>query len=66
MNLAPQDAAAEISDADLDNISGGLAIGGSGSLCAETPIGAVAADLVAIGTPDGVTAGGALHIAAAH
>ncbi|PZG96052.1 hypothetical protein C1I97_26595 [Streptomyces sp. NTH33] len=63
MNLAPQVATAEISDADLDNVSGGLAAGGSGGLCAETPIAAVTSDLLAIATPEGVAVGAAVHTA---
>lgn len=64
MNFVPQVATTDISDADLDNVSGGLAIGGSGGLCVETPIASVAADLLAVATPDGVTTGMALHAAA--
>ncbi|MFE2093475.1 hypothetical protein [Streptomyces sp. NPDC059460] len=64
MNLAPQVATAEISDADLDNVSGGLAVGGSGGLYAETPAAAVTSDLLAIATPEGVAAGTTVHTAA--
>jgi hypothetical protein len=63
MNLAPQVATAEISDADLDNVSGGLA-GGSGGLYVETPVAAVTSDLLAVATPEGVAAGAAVHTAA--
>lgn len=64
MNLAPRVATAEISDADLDNVSGGLAVGGSGGLYLETPIAAITSDLLAIATPEGVAAGAAVHTAA--
>ncbi|MFB6960218.1 hypothetical protein ACFCYB_25160 [Streptomyces sp. NPDC056309] len=64
MNLAPQVATAEISDADLDNVSGGLAVGGFGGLCVDTPIAAVGADVMAIATPEGVTAGTSVHTTA--
>ncbi|WP_112467385.1 hypothetical protein [Streptomyces triticisoli] len=64
MNPAPQVATAEISDADLDNVSGGLAAGGSGDLCVETPVATVTSDLLAVATPEGVAAGTAVHTAA--
>ncbi|MFF4760535.1 type A2 lantipeptide [Streptomyces sp. NPDC001292] len=62
MNPAPQVATAEISDADLDNISGGLAVGGG--LYAETPIADVASGHLVIATPEGVAADAAVHTAA--
>ncbi|MFE7217016.1 type A2 lantipeptide [Streptomyces sp. NPDC001698] len=62
MNLAPQVATAEISDADLDNVSGGLAVGGG--LYAETPIADVSSGFLAIATPEGVAAGAAVNTAA--
>ncbi|MGW3357213.1 hypothetical protein ACWDFL_17590 [Streptomyces bungoensis] len=64
MNFVPQVATTEISDADLDNVSGGLAVGGSGGLCIETPVASVAADLLAVATPEGITTGTAFHAAA--
>jgi len=72
MNLAPQVATAEISDADLDNVSGGLAggdsgglaAGGSGGLYVETPIAAVTSGLLAVATPEGAAVGTA--VTAAH
>ncbi|MGW2897534.1 hypothetical protein ACWDAO_23765 [Streptomyces sp. NPDC001212] len=53
----------EISDADLDNVSGGLAVGGSSGLI-ETPIAAVTSGVLAIATPAGVAASTAVHTAA--
>ncbi|MGC9535606.1 hypothetical protein [Streptomyces sp. UG1] len=69
MNLSPQVNTAELSDAALDNVSGGMAASGSGALSgslsgglaghlhAETPLGAVCADVVAAASAEGVTAG---------
>ncbi|MEU0068060.1 hypothetical protein ABZ027_00555 [Streptomyces sp. NPDC006332] len=57
MNPAFQVEAAEISDADLDNVSGGLAAGGSGGLFLETPLGSLCADLAAVASPEGLAAG---------
>jgi hypothetical protein len=57
MNLA------EISDADLDNISGGLAAGASGGLYLQTPLAEVCADLLAVATDDGVAVGTSMHAA---
>ncbi|GED90055.1 hypothetical protein [Streptomyces sp. 6-11-2] len=54
----------EISDADLDNVSGGLTVGGSSGLCIETPIAAVTSGVLAIATPAGVAASTAVHTAA--
>ncbi|MGW4047326.1 hypothetical protein [Streptomyces sp. NPDC004721] len=62
MNPAPQVATVEISDADLDNVSGGLAVGGG--LYVETPIADVASGGLAVATPEGVAAGTAVHTAA--
>ncbi|MEU7382009.1 MULTISPECIES: type A2 lantipeptide [unclassified Streptomyces] len=64
MNSAPQVATAEISDAELDNVSGGLAVGGSGALCVETPIATVTSGVLAIASPEGVAVSTALHTAA--
>ncbi|MFK4149718.1 hypothetical protein [Streptomyces sp. NPDC004065] len=64
MNFVPQVATTEISDADLDNVSGGLAVAGSGGLCIETPITSVASDALAVATPAGVTTDMAFHTAA--
>ncbi|MEW2399966.1 hypothetical protein [Streptomyces sp. NPDC046862] len=64
MNVTPQVATAEISDAALDNVSGGLAGGASGGLSLETPLADVCADLLAVASPAGLTAGGGLHVAA--
>ncbi|MFF9363927.1 hypothetical protein [Streptomyces griseoluteus] len=61
MNFVPQVVTTEISDADLDNVSGGLAVAGSGGLFIETPIASVASDLLAVATPEGVTAGVGFH-----
>ncbi|CAM5248828.1 hypothetical protein SALBM311S_00241 [Streptomyces alboniger] len=57
MNPAFQVEAAEISDADLDNVSGGLGLGGSGGLCLETPLGDIAGGLAAVASPEGLSAG---------
>ncbi|WP_037671168.1 hypothetical protein [Streptomyces griseus] len=64
MNFAPQVETAEISDAALDAVSGGLAAGGAGGLHVETPLADVCADLLAVGSADGVVAGGSIHVAA--
>ncbi|MGV9251616.1 hypothetical protein [Streptomyces sp. NPDC003697] len=63
MNPAPQVATAELSDAALDNVSGGLAAGGSAGLCVETPVAAVATDVLAVATHEGVAAGTAVQAA---
>ncbi len=65
MNYSSRVEAAEISDADLDNVSGGLAGGGSGGLFLDTPLGEICADLAAVASPEGLAAGGSLHTAAA-
>ncbi|WP_128434076.1 hypothetical protein [Streptomyces cyaneus] len=74
MNLSPQVNTAELSDAVLDNVSGGLAAGASGALAgslsgalaghlhAETPLGSVCADLAGAVSAEGAAAG--LHVAA--
>ncbi|KOG42627.1 hypothetical protein [Streptomyces resistomycificus] len=64
MNLAPQIATAEMSDADLDHVSGGLAAGGSGGLFLETPVASVCADVLAVVSPEGLAAGADVHTAA--
>ncbi|MFD3621375.1 hypothetical protein ACFWWT_40500 [Streptomyces sp. NPDC058676] len=64
MNLACPVETAEISDADLDHVSGGLAVGGSGGLFVETPIADVCADLVAVASTEGLGAGASVHTAA--
>ncbi|WP_328352118.1 hypothetical protein OG828_08740 [Streptomyces sp. NBC_00457] len=64
MNFAAQVEAAEISDTDLDNVSGGLAAGGSGGLFLETPIGDVFAGLTAVASTEGLAAGAGVHTAA--
>ncbi|WP_155057512.1 hypothetical protein [Streptomyces blattellae] len=61
MNLAPRIATAEISDADLDHVSGGLAAGGSGGLFLETPIADVFAGLTAVVSTEGLVAGAGVH-----
>ncbi|GAA3811060.1 hypothetical protein ACFS5L_10690 [Streptomyces phyllanthi] len=62
MNLTPQVETAEISAADLDSVSGGLAAGGSGGLHIETPLADVCADVLAVASPEGLAAGAGLHI----
>ncbi|MFF3333841.1 hypothetical protein ACFYWX_30555 [Streptomyces sp. NPDC002888] len=64
MNFAPQVETAEMSDAALDAVSGGLVAGGAGGLNLETPLGDVCADLLAVGSTDGLVAGGSIHAAA--
>ncbi|MFF4487792.1 hypothetical protein ACFY0F_15070 [Streptomyces sp. NPDC001544] len=64
MNLAPRVETAVISDADLDNVSGGMAAGGSGGLHVETPIADLCADVLAVASPEGVAAGGFLNASA--
>jgi bacteriocin-like protein len=70
MNLAPQVETTEMSDAELENVSGGLGlgslplgglgIGGSGGLDIQTPLGEIAGGLVASGSLQGLTAGASL------
>ncbi|GGZ69485.1 hypothetical protein [Streptomyces bluensis] len=57
MNLTSQVATAEMSDADLDNVSGGLAAGASGGLFLDTPLAGVGAGLMAAASAEGVGAG---------
>jgi hypothetical protein len=76
MNRAPQVETTEMSDAELEGVSGGLdlsslplgalplgglGIGGSGGLNVQTPLGEVAGGLVASGSPQGLTAGASLQ-----
>ncbi|MEU2287258.1 hypothetical protein ABZ614_36025 [Streptomyces sp. NPDC013178] len=61
MNLAPRVETVEISDADLDNVSGGLAAGGSGGLSLETPVADICADLVAVASTEGLASGASVH-----
>jgi bacteriocin-like protein len=73
MNLAPQVETTEMSDAELENVSGGLglgglplpvgglALGGSGGLSLDTPLGQIGGGLVASGSPQGVTLGASLQ-----
>jgi outer membrane lipoprotein SlyB len=76
MNLVPQVETTEMSDAELENVSGGLglgdlplgglplgglALGGSGGLNLQTPLGEIAGGLVASGSPQGLTAGASLQ-----
>ncbi|MGW0846054.1 type A2 lantipeptide [Streptomyces sp. NPDC002787] len=72
MNLNSQVNTAELSEADLDNVSGGLAADASGALAgnlsgvlaghlqAETPVGGVCAGVVGAASAEGVAAG--LHV----
>ncbi|MDH6625696.1 hypothetical protein M2271_003507 [Streptomyces sp. LBL] len=64
MNHAVQVEAAEISDADLDNVSGGFAAGGSGGLCLETPVANISAGLLAFASTEGLAAGASLNTTA--
>jgi hypothetical protein len=68
MNLDSRVETAEISDADLDSVSGGLAAGGSGGLSLETPIADVCADVcadvVAVASGEGLVAGASVHASA--
>lgn len=64
MNFAPQVETTEISDAALDAVSGGLVAGGAGGLHLETPLGDLCADLAAVGSADGLVAGGSIQAAA--
>ncbi|MEV6962123.1 hypothetical protein AB0M97_23630 [Streptomyces sp. NPDC051207] len=63
MNLGHQVETAEMSDADLDQISGGLAVGGSGGLFVETPVVDICADATGVGTENGLALGTSLHAA---
>ncbi|MEU6549070.1 hypothetical protein ABZ915_02115 [Streptomyces sp. NPDC046915] len=60
MNHASPVETAQMSDADLDRVSGGLAAGGSGGLHIETPVADLCADVLAVATPQGLTAGGSI------
>ncbi|MFF4399672.1 hypothetical protein [Streptomyces sp. NPDC001480] len=60
MNHASRVETAQISDADLDRVAGGLAAGGSGGLHIETPVADLCADVLAFATPEGLTAGGSV------
>ncbi|MDX2593095.1 MULTISPECIES: hypothetical protein [Streptomyces] len=60
-NRAARMETTEISDAELDNVSGGLAAGGAGCLYLDTPLGTVSGDLLAAASPQGLTAGASLH-----
>jgi hypothetical protein len=64
MNLASPVGTAEMSDADLDGVSGGLAVGGSGGLFLDTPIADVCADLMAVASTDGLAVGAGVHTTA--
>jgi hypothetical protein len=61
MNSVPQIETAEMTDADLENVSAGLGLGGSGGLVLETPLGDVIGSLAAAVTPQGASAGAAVH-----
>ncbi|MCX5053333.1 type A2 lantipeptide [Streptomyces sp. NBC_00201] len=71
MNLASQVETTEMSDAEMENVSGGLglgdlpvgglAAGGSGGLSLQTPLGDIAGGLVAGGSLQGLTAGASLQ-----
>jgi hypothetical protein len=63
MNVTPQVETAEMSDTDLDKVSGGLAAGGVGGLALETPLGDLCADLQAVGSTEGLTANASLQAA---
>lgn len=67
MNFTPEVGTAEISDADLDNVSGGLA-GASAGLVGSVSAGPVAAELCAeayaVVSPAGVEAGTSVHAVA--
>jgi hypothetical protein len=61
MNLGHQVETAEMSDASLDQISGG--VGGSGGLFVETPVADICADVTGVGTEQGLALGTSLHAA---
>jgi hypothetical protein len=61
MNLASQVEAVEMSEAELESVSGGFVAGGSGALSLETPLGGVCADLLTVASPQGLTSGAHLH-----
>ncbi|WP_333776092.1 type A2 lantipeptide [Streptomyces sp. IBSBF 3136] len=60
-NRAARMETTEISDAELDDVAGGLAAGGAGCLYLDTPLGTVSGDLLAVASPEGVTTGASLH-----
>ncbi|MFV0133642.1 hypothetical protein ACLGIH_10455 [Streptomyces sp. HMX87] len=64
MNLPSQIEAAEISDADLDTVSGGLAAGGAGGLFVESSTAGVCADLATDASTEGFAAGTGVHATA--
>lgn len=63
MNLGHQVETAEMSDDNLDQISGGIGAGGSGGLFIETPLGELCTDALAVGTDKGLALGTSLHAA---
>lgn len=64
MNFTPQVETAEISDADLDTVSGGLAAGVSGGAFLQSTSGDVCVDMFAATFAEGVAAGAGVHAAA--
>ncbi|MGW0817484.1 hypothetical protein ACWD00_30375 [Streptomyces viridiviolaceus] len=67
MNYTPQVETAEISDADLDAVSGGLAAGVSGGAFLHSASGDVCVDMFAATFAEGVVAGASAGAhAAAH
>lgn len=62
MNFIPQVETAEMSDVDLDNVSGGMAGGGSGGLLLEVPSAGVGADLCAFLSAEGGVVAADAHL----
>jgi hypothetical protein len=63
MNSIPQVATAELSDAHLDNVSGGLAADVSGGGFLHAAAGPLCVDVFTAGSAEGVTAGVSVHAA---
>jgi hypothetical protein len=61
MNLASQVETVEMSEADLENVSGGLEAGGSGGLSVETPLADVCGGFLAVASTQGLAAGAHVH-----
>ncbi|MFF3846534.1 hypothetical protein [Streptomyces sp. NPDC002328] len=66
MNLAPQVETVELSESDLDSVTGaGVTAAGSGGLQLETPLVGLCADVAAVASAEGVGSAAAVHTTAA-
>lgn len=62
MNLGHQVETAELSDADLDGVAGGLSVVGTGGLLVEAPAVEVCGAVTVTGSVDGLALDGNLHV----